>query len=348
MLRTRQKGEGMKKKYSEKSHEEIMKDITDKLEKGVQEIFESESYKNYLKCMSKFHNYSLNNTILIAMQRPDATLVAGYQSWQKNHGRFVKKGEKGIKILAPTPYKVKMEKEKKDPISGQTIIGSDGKPEKETIEVDRASFRIATVFDVSQTEGKELPSIAVNELTGNVEGFDRILDALKESSPVPISFDDISSSAKGYFNTEENRIAVQKNMSQLQTVKTLIHEIAHAKLHSIDYKDIADKDNVFPKDRNTKEVEAESVAYTVCQHYGIDTSDYSFGYIAGWSSGKEMKELKSSLDTIKTAASELIREIDTRLEREEKISVIRILHEQKDKVPAITSGQKKPEMAPVL
>ncbi|MCR5777552.1 MAG: ImmA/IrrE family metallo-endopeptidase [Lachnospiraceae bacterium] len=246
----------MKKKYNSQSHEEAMKDITDKLEKGVEELFESERYKNYLKCMSKFHNYSLNNTILIAMQKPDATLVAGYQSWQKDHGRFVKKGEKGIRILAPTPYKVKMEQEKKDPVSGCTVIGPDGKPETETVEVKRAAFRITTVFDVSQTEGKELPSIGVNELMGQVDGYEKFLAALQESSPVPVGFEDIASGSKGYFHVEDNRIAVQENMSELQTVKTLIHEIAHAKLHSIKDRDVMESDNIPKKDRRTKEVEA--------------------------------------------------------------------------------------------
>ena len=285
--------------------------ITDKLEQGIKELFESERFKEYLRTMSKFYNYSFNNTLLIAMQKPEATYVAGYTSWQRNFDRQVMKGEKGIKILAPAPYKTQEEREKVDPVTQKPVIGADGKAVTETVEVLRPAFKVVSVFDVSQTDGKELPDIIVDELKGTVENYEAFFDALKQESPVPVSFEDIPGGAKGFFSPVEGRIAIQEGMSEIQTVKTAIHEIAHAKLHAVkpDEK-TAPEDK---KDRHTKEVEAESVAYTVCQRYGIETSDYSFGYIAGWSSGKETKELKSSLDTIRMTAAEMIEGIDAKL-----------------------------------
>ena len=285
--------------------------ITDKLEQGIKELFESERFKEYLRTMSKFYNYSFNNTLLIAMQKPEATYVAGYTSWQRNFDRQVMKGEKGIKILAPAPYKTQEEREKVDPVTQKPVIGADGKAVTETVEVLRPAFKVVSVFDVSQTDGKELPDIIVDELKGTVENYEAFFDALKQESPVPVSFEDIPGGAKGFFSPVESRIAIQEGMSEIQTVKTAIHEIAHAKLHAVkpDEK-TAPEDK---KDRHTKEVEAESVAYTVCQRYGIETSDYSFGYIAGWSSGKETKELKSSLDTIRMTAAEMIEGIDAKL-----------------------------------
>lgn len=288
-----------------KKSQQTIAEITDKLEQGVHDLFESEKYKAYLSSMSKFHNYSLNNTILISMQKPDASLVAGYQSWKKNHGRQVRRGEKGIKIIAPAPYKVKMEQDMIDPKTKKAVLDADGKPKKETVEVERPSFRIATVFDVSQTEGKELPTLGAEELVGSVDGYSRFLTALEQTSPVQVGFGQIDGAAKGYFHTAENRIAIREGMSEIQTVKTLIHEMAHATLHAG-----KEKDNF---DARTKEVQAESVAYTVCQHYGIETSDYSFGYIAGWSSGKETAELKASLEMIRSTASDLISKIDGHL-----------------------------------
>ena len=285
--------------------------ITDKLEQGIKELFESERFKEYLRTMSKFYNYSFNNTLLIAMQKPEATYVAGYTSWQRNFDRQVLKGERGIKILAPAPYKAQEEREKIDPLTQKPVIGTDGKAVTETVEVLRPAFKVVSVFDVSQTDGKELPDIIVDELKGTVENYEAFFDALKQVSPVPISFEDIPGGAKGFFSPVESRIAIQEGMSEIQTVKTAIHEIAHAKLHAVkpDEK-TAPEDR---KDRHTKEVEAESVAYTVCQRYGIETSDYSFGYIAGWSSGKETKELKSSLDTIRKTAAEMIEGIYAKL-----------------------------------
>lgn len=294
-----------------KTEKQKVQEITEKLEQGIKELFESEKYKTYLNTMSKFHNYSFNNTMLIAMQKPDATLVAGFKAWQKNFDRHVKKGEKGIRILAPAPYKIKEEQEKLDPVTGEIMLDKNGMPITEEVEIKIPAFRVVPVFDVSQTDGKELPDIGVNELSGSVEDYEDFMQALTEVSPVPITYEDIEGEAKGYFHTTDHRIAIQEGMSQSQTVKTAIHEVAHAKLH--DRERNQDIDAVLDKDRNTKEVEAESVAYTVCQHFGIDTSDYSFGYIAGWSSDRDMKELKSSLDTIRKTASELITGIEDRL-----------------------------------
>ena len=259
----------------------------------------------------KLYGYSFNNTLLIAMQKPEATYVAGYTSWQRNFDRQVMKGEKGIKILAPAPYKAQEEREKIDPLTQKPVIGADGKAVTETVEVLRPAFKVVSVFDVSQTDGKELPDIIVDELKGTVENYEAFFDALRQESPVPISFEDIPGGAKGFFSPVESRIAIQEGMSEIQTVKTAIHEIAHAKLHAVKPDEKAAPED--KKDRHTKEVEAESVAYTVCQRYGIETSDYSFGYIAGWSSGKETKELKSSLDTIRKTAAEMIEGIDAKL-----------------------------------
>ena len=296
---------------AENKNAQQVREITDKLEQGIKELFESERFKEYLRTMSKFYNYSFNNTLLIAMQKPEATYVAGYTSWQRNFDRQVMKGEKGIKILAPAPYKSQEEREKIDPLTQKPVIGADGKTVTETVEVLRPAFKVVSVFDVSQTDGKELPDIIVDELKGTVENYEAFFDALKQESPVPISFEDIPGGAKGFFSPVESRIAIQEGMSEIQTVKTAIHEIAHAKLHAVNPDEkTAPEDK---KDRHTKEVEAESVAYTVCQRYGIETSDYSFGYIAGWSSGKETKELKSSLDTIRKTAAEMIEGIDAKL-----------------------------------
>ena len=296
---------------AENRNAQQVREITDKLEQGLKEMFESERFKEYLNTMSKFYNYSFNNTLLIAMQKPDATLIAGYTAWQRNFDRHVMKGEKGIKILAPAPYKVQEEREKLDPATQKPVLDKDGKPVTETVEVTRPAFKVVSVFDVSQTDGKELPDIAVDELTGSVENYAAFFDALKELSPVPIAFENITDGAKGYFSHVENRIAIQEGMSEIQTIKTAIHEIAHAKLHAVTPGEkVAPEDK---KDRRTKEVEAESVAYTVCQRYGIETSDYSFGYIAGWSSDKETKELKGSLETIRKTAAEMITGIDEKL-----------------------------------
>ena len=288
---------------------EKLKEITDRLEQGITELFDSERYKEYLRVMSKFHNYSFNNTLLIAMQKPDASLIAGFTAWKNQFQRNVKKGEKGIKIIAPSPFKIKQETEKIDPQTQTPVIGKDGKPVTEEKEITIPAYKVVSVFDVSQTEGKELPDIAVDALTGDVEQYSDFFAALEKTSPVPIGFEKIEGGAHGYYHLEDKRIALDEGMSELQTLKTTIHEIAHAKLHDIDLN--APKDEQQPRvDRRTREVEAESVAYTVCQHYGLDTSDYSFGYVAGWSSGRELAELKSSLETIRSAAADIINSID--------------------------------------
>lgn len=294
-----------------KTEKQKVKEITDKLEEGLKELFESDKYKSYLSTMSKFHNYSVNNSLLIELQRPDATLVAGYQAWQKSFNRHVKKGERGIRILAPAPYKIKEEREKVDPVTGEVMLDQDGMPQTEEIEIKIPVFRAVSVFDVSQTDGEPLPELGANVLLSTVEGYEDFIKAVTFVAPVPIGFEDIPGDSKGYFHTEEKRIAVQVGMAESQTLKTMIHETAHSMLHN---KEVNGDLSALPKDRNTKEVEAESIAYTVCQHFGIDTSDYSFGYIAGWSSGKDMKELKSSLNTIRGTASELITGIETQLQ----------------------------------
>ena len=294
-----------------------LKEITDRLEQGIKELFDCDRYKEYLRVMSKFHNYSFNNTLLIAMQKPDASLVAGFQSWKNNFKRNVVKGEKGIKILAPSPFKIKQEMEKIDPATQKPVIGADGKPVKEEKEITIPAFKVVSVFDVSQTEGKELPDIAVDMLTGDVECFKDVFAALEKTSPVPIGFEKIEGNSHGYYHLEEKRIAIDEGMSELQTIKTAIHEIAHAKLHDID-PNAPKEEQAGRPDRRTREVQAESVAYAVCQHYGLDTSDYSFGYVAGWSSGRELDELKSSLETIRSTAAEIINSIDEHLQEIQK------------------------------
>lgn len=323
---------------------ERMKDITDRLEQGIMELYESERYKEYLRVMSKFHNYSLNNTLLIAMQKPDATHIAGYNAWKNNFGRNVMKGEKGIRILAPSPYKIRQKVEKKDLQTGKTVMDGDGNPLTEIKEVIIPAYKIVSVFDISQTEGRELPSIGVNELTGDVEQYEDFYTALEKTSPVPMGFEKIEGGAHGYYHFGEKRIAIDEGMSQLQNLKTAIHEIAHAKLHAIDFNVPREKQPDKP-DRRTREVQAESVAYTVCQHYGLDTSDYSFGYVAGWSSGRELVELKSSLEKIHTAAAEIIESVDEHfaelrkqreVEKAEKKSVLASLYKNQEEI----SGRK--------
>ena len=287
-----------------------VQELTNKLEQGLQDLFNSDSYRNYLSTMSKFHNYSFNNTLLIAMQKPDATLVAGYKAWQKNFERHVNKGEKAIRILAPAPYKIKEERDKIDPVTQELLLDKDGNPQKEEVEITIPAFRAVSVFDVAQTDGKPIPELAAKELLSDVEGYQDMIRAVEAISPVPIELEEIAGDSKGYYDREAKRIAVQENMSESQTLKTMIHEVAHSKLHSKE----VEQDEQMRKDRNTKEVEAESVAYTVCQHFGVDTSDYSFGYIAGWSSGRDTKELRSSMDTIRRTASELITGIEEQLQ----------------------------------
>lgn len=286
-----------------------VKEITDRLEEGLKELFEGEKYKSYLNTMSKFYNYSANNIQLIEMQCPGATYVAGYKAWQRNFERHVNKGERGIRILAPSPYKIKEEQEKIDPVTNEPVLDRDGMPVMEEVEIKIPAFRVVTVFDYSQTDGKELPGLGVSELHGNVERYRDFMEALARVSPVPIRYEGMEGDRKGYFIDLNHPIAIKEGMGEVQTAKTGVHEVAHAKLHAKE----VEQETGIAKDRETKEVEAESIAYTVCQHFGIDTSDYSFGYIAGWSSGKEMPELKSSLDTIRRTSSELIKGIEAQL-----------------------------------
>lgn len=298
-----------KLKYIESREKQAdqLKSVTDQLEKGVKEVFQSDKYKQFLDTMAKFPRYSVNNSLLIMMQKPEAQLCQSYTGW-KEMGRYVKKGEKGLSILAPAPYKIEREQTIMDD-KGRPVLDADGEPVKEKIEVTVRAFKVVKTFDISQTAGKELPSIGPAELIGSIEGYSKFLKALQEISSVPVTFEQINGGAKGFYDQTDKRIAIKEGMSEVQTIKTVLHEMAHQKLH--------DKDSVATAadiSRNGKEVEAESVAYVVCQHYGIDTSDYSFSYVASWSDGKETPELKNSLDKIRNTAAEFISQIDERME----------------------------------
>ena len=287
--------------FTSRAPADRMKELTDRLEQGIRDVFQSRQYQEYLQVMAKFYDYSFNNVLLIAMQKPDASLVAGYTAWQKQFGRHVKKGEKGIRILAPMFWKKKGEESKKT---------AEQPEEEEKAEKILTGFTVVSVFDISQTEGKELPTYGVPMLQGDVEGYAEFFQAAREVSPVPVSFEAIQGEAHGYYHQMEKRIAVAEGMGELQNVKTLLHEIAHAKLHALDPDTKKGQEAL---DRHTKEVQTESVAYVVCQHYGLDTSEYSFAYVAGWSSGRELPELRSSLETIRSTAREMITGIDARL-----------------------------------
>lgn len=284
-----------------------LKEITERLEQGVKDIFTSEMYTKYLLTMSKFHNYSFNNTLLIAMQRPDATLVAGYNAWKNKFNRYVKKGEKGIQIIAPAPVKEREEREKIDKDTGLTVLNESGEPEIEVVERVIPRFRVTTVFDYAQTDGEPLPTLEVNELTARVKDYTLLKEAIEQVSPVPIRFGEIEGSAKGYYSHMDKEICVRADMGESQTIKTMIHEVAHAMLHDSDQM----KQRGEEKDQLTKETEAESIAFTVCSALGIDTSDYSFPYVASWASGKELKELKDSMDTIRLTATDFLEKLET-------------------------------------
>lgn len=284
-----------------------LKEITERLEQGVKDIFTSEMYTKYLLTMSKFHNYSFNNTLLIAMQRPDATLVAGYNAWKNKFNRYVKKGEKGIQIIAPAPVKEREEREKIDKDTGLTVLNESGEPEIEVVERVIPRFRVTTVFDYAQTDGEPLPTLEVNELTARVKDYTLLKEAIEQVSPVPIRFGEIEGNAKGYYSHMDKEICVRADMGESQTIKTMIHEVAHAMLHDSDQM----KQRGEEKDQLTKETEAESIAFTVCSALGIDTSDYSFPYVASWSSGKELKELKDSMDTIRLTAADFLEKLET-------------------------------------
>ena len=291
-----------------------MREIVDSIENGIKELFESDKYRKYLATMSRFHRYSVNNTMLIYMQRPDATHVAGFNKWRDQFGRNVLKGEKGIRIIAPTPYKKKVEEIKTDPETNAPVLDADGKAIIEEKEIRIPMFKVVSVFDVSQTAGKPLPQLAA-DLSGNVQQYEVFMEALRRASPVPIEIKPVAHDTDGFFSIKAQSITIRAGMSEVQTVCAAVHEIAHAKLHDYEHMtELADDGETIlvpgEKSRNTEEVEAESISYAVCQYYGIETGENSFGYIATWSKGKELKELRASLETINKTASELITDID--------------------------------------
>ena len=296
------------------TNRERLQQITAGIEQGIKELFESEKYMRYLSVMSRFHRYSVNITMLIYMQKPDATLVAGYNKWKNQFERHVKRGEHGITIIAPTPFKKKIEEQKLDPDTKAPILDAEGKAVMEEREVEIPMFRPVKVFDVSQTDGKPLPELA-STLSGNVQNYEAFMEALRRSAPVPLSVEPMAANMDGYFSPDRQRIAIRAGMSEVQTVSAAVHEIAHSKLHNYakaqeEAVRAGDKEPPKKKDRNTEEVEAESISYAVCQYYGIQTGENSFGYIANWSQGKELPELRASLETINKTAGELINDID--------------------------------------
>lgn len=289
---------------------EKIKELTERLENGIREFWKGDKFKTYLNTLAHFRSYSLNNQLLIAIQKPDATLCAGYSTW-KLEGRYVKQGEKGIQILCPAPYRKKIPQDKTDPATGEIIYGKDGKPEKEWVEHIFPAFKIGYTYDISQTDGRELPSIA-NRLTENVSNYDQILQAVVTVSPVPVSFEEIPGETNGFYHLAEKRIAVQKGMSESMTLKTTIHEISHAVLHDPD---------VNPHDVNDRKkgIQAEAIAYAICSYLGIDSSDYSFGYITGYS-GQDVEELRESMETIRETSCYLIDQIDRQLTAQIELS----------------------------
>ena len=296
------------------TNKDRMREIVDSIENGIKELFESDKYRQYLSTMSRFHRYSVNNTMLIYMQRPDATHVAGFNKWRDQFGRNVLKGEKGIRIIAPTPYKKKVEEIKTDPETNAPLLDADGKAIIEEKEIRVPMFKVVSVFDVSQTAGKPLPQLAA-DLSGNVQQYEVFMEALRRASPVPMEIKPVAHDTDGFFSIKAQSITIRAGMSEVQTVCAAVHEIAHAKLHDYEHMtELADDGETIlvpeEKSRNTEEVEAESISYAVCQYYGIETGENSFGYIATWSQGKELKELRASLETINKTASELITDID--------------------------------------
>lgn len=292
---------------------EQLKEITDRIEAGIRDIFESgdmDKYRNYLRTMSRFHNYSLNNQALIHLQRPDATLVAGYNRWRDKFSRHVLRGEKGITIIAPTPYKKKIEQEKLDPDTKLPILDADGKIVTEEKEIEIPMFRPVKVFDYAQTDGKPLPervASPVANLTGSVENYEAFMEALRRSSPVPVEFKSLSAEMDGYFSPKSQSITLREGMSEVQTVSAAVHEIAHAKLHNYGLQQVAERK---AKSRNAEEVEAESISFMVCAYFGIETGANSFGYVATWSKNAELPEFRASLDTIGKTANGIITDVE--------------------------------------
>lgn len=301
----------MKNKKTTKDRQEVLKDLTEQLEKSIQDFMESEKYKTFLSSMAKFHNYSLNNQILIAVQKPDSTLCAGYTTWQKQN-RYVKKGEKGIRIICPAPYKKEYLKDVIDKTTGKPELLPDGKAKQEIVQKVIPFFKVGYVYDISQTEGQPLPEVT-HRLKGDLDSdLKRLKEALLEVSPVPVAFQPVEGSANGFYSPTAGEIVVDSTLSEKQSLKTLIHETAHALLHNPEA-------SSSQSTRETKEVEAESVAYVVCQYFGLDTSDYSFGYIAGWSSGKGTPELKASLENIRNTSNEIISNVEQILIKRETL-----------------------------
>jgi DNA repair protein RadC len=328
---------GMAREASGTSRDGV-REIVQKLEQGIRDFFDGEKYRTYLRTMTRFHRYSVNNTMLIAMQKPEATLVAGFNKWQEQFGRSVKKGEHGIRIIAPAPVKAMKSKERLDPVTGKSLRDAQGKPLTEEVEVKLPTYRVVSVFDVSQTEGKPLPQLA-SPLHGDVNRFESLLEALRRTSPVPIVMEKMQEGMDGYFNPQQNRIALREGMSQAQTVSAAVHEIAHALLHNREPSNpMMDNGTAIPvvagspdagsvesagkRDRKTEEVQAESVSYAVCTHYGIPTEENSFGYIAGWSSGRDIPELKASLEVITRTVSGLIEDVDRHLAAIQRVSEV--------------------------
>ena len=332
------------------SNKERIKEITAGIEKGIQELFESDRYRNYLTTMSRFHRYSLNNVMLIHAQKPDATLVAGFNKWKNSFGRHVKKGEKGIQILAPTPYKIKQEEQRLDPDPKLPLLDENGEPVTEEKEVTIPMFKVVSVFDVTQTDGRPLPQIS-STLTGDVAEYEVFLEALHRTSPVPISFQAMEPGMDGYFAPKKQEIFLREGMSQVQTICAAVHEIAHSKLHDYEHMtELADDGETIlvpgEKSRNTEEVEAESVSYAVCQYFGIETADNSFGYIAAWSQGKELKELRASLETINKTSSELISGIEKHYREICKERGIQAETQEQETSPEVLHPESAPEAVP--
>lgn len=301
----------MKNKKTTKNRQEVLKDLTEQLEKSIQDFMESEKYKTFLSSIAKFHNYSLNNQILIAVQKPDSTLCAGYTTWQKQN-RYVKKGEKGIRIICPAPYKKEYLKDVIDKTTGKPELLPDGRTKQEIVQKVIPFFKVGYVYDISQTEGQPLPEIA-DILEGDLdEGLKSLKEAMLQASPVPVCFQPIDGETNGFYSPAAGEIVVDSTLSEKQSLKTLIHETAHALLHNPEA-------SSSQSTRETKEVEAESVAYVVCQYFGLDTSDYSFGYIAGWSSGKEVPELRASLENIRNTSNEIISNVEQILIKKETL-----------------------------
>lgn len=304
------------KRTPEEKKQQI-KEITEKLDAELRSFVDSDKFKKYLKTMGKFHNYSWGNTLLIAMQDPNASCVAGFRAWETNFKRHVKKGEKGIKILAPAPYQKTIEQEVIDPGTRQPVRDADGNIKVEKVQITVPNFHVVTVFDVAATEGEPLPEIGVKELVGNVDGYKDMIAAVTTLAPVPVVYEAIEGGAKGYFSPTEQKIVINEGMSELQTLKTLIHETSHSLLHDKDGAKVEDVEDAKGKSRNTLETEAESVSYTVCDYFGIDTSDYSFAYIAGWATTLELTELKQSMETIRKTSSHVITGIEEQLKEQE-------------------------------